>query len=670
MLLFVCCTYLHILASTEAIKSTPTTLQIKSMPALRPCFFPSCRRRARQVSKSNAIMPPTTHGRQGTAGDSSSEVGDGASNDGGSSPAPLPVIKDSGPPTAQNYENPDVYWNSIMIEADENEKGRLAAVPRRKGHPEANRSGLPAALSAESSQPRGSSHTFEDTKRDVIDSSTPDVTTAHQGRHTDGRAQLFQRRNNHGQGQADHDLTVMSAAVPNHNLLHAHQVQRPRPPDSLIAGTFAWDDFMNPLEYTPRSRLPNPGQLNIVFEESPRTHQSFNGIQEEKDLPDLPLEHQSLTPSSSQVSRKTPPLTWNACLNKVLGHGSVDQDMVARVEERVKSSTTTNGDGAYQQSHVSTIGAGLVPNFSYPIVSSPFYDRISAAQSPPPTLTNGVSPSPLAKVDNEPDQHTSTATNRSLDFDFDFPKTPSAPSSPSCSPSSSTSDSLYRAPTPPSTSTTRRRLDALLTEILTPSELDLCETVLRPPLHSPPRLDPLPTRLTLSLHRALIHLQDRVLHLEDSLLPQLGTALEKKTYTIDVLSVEVRNLDVQIRELKLALDFGNKIIAGCWVREYEVWRTLLGIRERRRRKDWWRWWNSKKVEDGVLSPVEGGEASMTGEELRLRNGEVEALISMARQNVEILREDVDDMVEKVERCRRQYAPYPAVERVEGSWRDV
>ncbi|OAL07639.1 hypothetical protein IQ06DRAFT_342355 [Phaeosphaeriaceae sp. SRC1lsM3a] len=616
-------------------------------------------------------MPPTTHGHQETAGDSSTQVGDGDCSNGDSSPAPLPVIEDCGPPTAQNYEIPDVYWNRIMIEADEDQKVRMGAGPRRKGHSETRRSGLPDALTAESPQPRGSNHAYENRQRDVVNSSTTEASAAQQGRHTSGLTHLFQRRNNHGRGQTGHDLTVMSASVPTHNLLPTHQVQPPRPSDSLIPGTFAWDDFMNPLEYTPRSRLPNPGQLNVVFEESPRTHQSFNSIQEGKDLPDLPLEHYSLTPLSSQASRKTPPLTWNACLNEVIGHGSVDQDMVERVKEMVKSSTTTNGDGGIDQTHLSTIEVGLVPNFSYPIVGSPFYDRISAAQSPPPTLTNGVSQSPPAEVDTELDRHTSTVTNRSLDFDFDFHKTLSTPSSPLRSPTSSTSDSLYRPPTPSSTSTTRRRLDALLTEILTRSELDLCQTILRPPLHSPPRLDPLPTRLILSLHRALLHLQDRVLNSEDILLPQLGTALEKKTYTIDVLSVEVRNLDDQIPELKLALDFGNRIIAGCWVRDYEVWRTLLGIRERRRgRKEWWRGWKSKKVEDGVLSPDEAVEAGMTGEELRLRNGETEALINMTRQNLEILREDVDDMVEKVERCRKDYTPYPAVERVEGSWRDV
>lgn len=351
--------------------------------------------------------------------------------------------------------------------------------------------------------------------------------------------------------------------------------------------------------------------------------------------------------------------------------------MVERVKERVKSSTTTNGDGTNEHFHVSPIEAGLVPSFCYPVAGSPFYDHVSTAKSSPPALTNkevnGVANSGVGG-DSEPEWHTSNVTkhsDRSLNFDFGLHNdtTPSTPSSPLRSPTSSTSDSLYRAPTPPSTSTTRHCLNTLLTEMLTQSELDLCETVLRPPLNSSARLDPLQTRLTLSLHRALLHLQDRVLYLEDNLLPQLAAALEKKTYTIDVLSVEVRNLDDQIRELKYTLDFGNKILAGCWVREYEMWRTLLGVKQTRRRKEWWRWWNTKKVEEVILSPDEGEELG-TGDEINLRTGELEALIGMAEQNVDILREDVDNMVEKVEKCRTEYTPFRAVERVEGSWRDV
>jgi uncharacterized protein YlzI (FlbEa/FlbD family) len=38
--------------------------------------------------------------------------------------------------------------------------------------------------------------------------------------------------------------------------------------------------------------------------------------------------------------------------------------------------------------------------------------------------------------------------------------------------------------------------------------------------------------------------------------------------------------------------------------------------------------------------------------------------------VQILREDVDEMVDRVEKCKRTIRAYEAVEREEGSWRDV
>jgi hypothetical protein len=44
---------------------------------------------------------------------------------------------------------------------------------------------------------------------------------------------------------------------------------------------------------------------------------------------------------------------------------------------------------------------------------------------------------------------------------------------------------------------------------------------------------------------------------------------------------------------------------------------------------------------------------------------------MAEQNVQILREDIADMVEKVEACRNAtFKAFPVVDAEEGSWRDA
>jgi hypothetical protein len=70
---------------------------------------------------------------------------------------------------------------------------------------------------------------------------------------------------------------------------------------------------------------------------------------------------------------------------------------------------------------------------------------------------------------------------------------------------------------------------------------------------------------------------------------------------------------------------------------------------------------SKGSDDGVYSPRDSE---------RLKNGELNAMALMAEQNVQILREDVDDMAERIEVLKRKFVAFPVVEREERSWRDV
>jgi hypothetical protein len=107
--------------------------------------------------------------------------------------------------------------------------------------------------------------------------------------------------------------------------------------------------------------------------------------------------------------------------------------------------------------------------------------------------------------------------------------------------------------------------------------------------------------------------------------------------------------------LKTAVDFGNKIVAGCWGREYEMMRTLVGVRESRREERGRVW---KRI------------FGCGGDERRWRGREIDSLVLMAEQNVKILREDVDDMVSRVEKCKASFVAHPAVSGGDGSWRDV
>jgi hypothetical protein len=153
----------------------------------------------------------------------------------------------------------------------------------------------------------------------------------------------------------------------------------------------------------------------------------------------------------------------------------------------------------------------------------------------------------------------------------------------------------------------------------------------------------------------LYHLQDRITHLEDNLLPRLGTALEHKTSTIDVIGTELRNLEYQIDELNQTVDLGSKILAGCWVREYEIWRTLVEIRKSRDR-GWRRWLKrQERAPEGLLSSNQ-----------QLMKLEIDALVLMADQNIQVLREDVNDMVKMVEDCKRR----PFVSPLLRQWRKV
>jgi hypothetical protein len=67
------------------------------------------------------------------------------------------------------------------------------------------------------------------------------------------------------------------------------------------------------------------------------------------------------------------------------------------------------------------------------------------------------------------------------------------------------------------------------------------------------------------------------------------------------------------------------------------------------------------VTEGMLSPDSGQKYS--GRKLN-------AMVLMAEQSVGILRKDVEDMVVKVEECKRTFVASPSVEAEEGSWREI
>jgi hypothetical protein len=527
--------------------------------------------------------------------------------------------------------------------------------------------------------------------------------------------QRLQRNISYGRERADNDLTVMFLYPP-------YMAQRPvdelpqqtRPDVPLAPRTKEWDEFMD---------FDSTNSLNLygVPEEWP-----FHTVD------DTPLsrrtvirENDQAIPSSAQEILSPQPrlrggsadlslLTWNLCLNQILRNEHLDQNLKKAMRERIQSSTTTNGDGSGEPFFVSTAEAGVVPNFSYLIPGSAFYTRVAAKQLPQESASS------KARHHEENQQQ----------FDFGFDRTPvitedlsprqntpeihhsdDVPRSRFSSTSSLTLETIDSGPrrAPPSLhDDLPDRVQTLLESLLTPSELYLCSDVISTTastnpnfLHSP-KLSASSTnddgsvqsqthasstkfqrtdthsRLILNLHLIVTGLQDRIVHLEDTLIPVLGKALKKKSYTIDVLYAEARNLGDDVEELRTAVDFGNKILAGCWVREYEVWRTLANIRRKREAKGKGLFarltdrWKREKTGDGVLSPAgSAGESLASRKALALSRRELDAMILMAEQNVQILREDIADMVEKVEACRNAtFKAFPVVEAEEGSWRDA
>jgi hypothetical protein len=646
------------------------------------------RRRSHQNSRTNIPVDPLT--QNDSAKQSEEYVDDDGVDQEHSkkSFSLLPTIKDSGPPTVNRYSDADIFWNSTMIEADDNsEKRRSATEGLRRDPLRPDNFQLSSRAEAESGNygRSGTQYTGMDrTERRILASdSVASGTAIAQDKGTDipGLRRLG-RDISYGKERADNDLTIMFYIAPeNTELLVASPPSR-TPHGSLPPGLGESVNHMEVPIVTSADPRDAVSQLIHVFEDraTPVTV-PLDVMYEEKDLPDLPVRSQSSKYSSSQTSQRPAVLTWNTCLNQILGHEAVDPEVKQHLRERVKNSKTRNGNGDDEQLFVAAEQAGLVPNFSYPIIGSPFYDRTFAEDTPLWSLTDSLLNSLVPEEDLRYDRRSTVGSDSSLKFDFDLPNLASSfgSSSPSSSASASAiSDSLYRAPTPNMSQIVERRIKLLLSEILSPSELDLCRSITTkspcPPTTSvppPPTPDEpsLHARLISSLYALIHHLQDRVLHLEDTLLLQLGTALERKTYTIDVLSVELRKLYAQARELKVAVDFGNNILAGCWAREYEVWRTLIEMKEKRK-GGWKRWVGRKrKVSEGAVGPESMGE-QMRGKGGVLKKGQIDALALMAEQNVKILREDVGDMVEMVDCFRRKSATYQGVEREEGSWRDV
>jgi hypothetical protein len=662
------------------------------MPPFCQRFRHSLRRNSCQSLQANPAIVPQVRQVEPQVTNQSDNDEDFRAKRRSSSPT-LPVIGDRGPPTFNRYGNEDMFWNSIMVEGNEGTVGGvhrpwIPSLDPEKLRPEDEytpRSRLPKH------GPYNIAHSnrlSEDMKGHGKQPSASRPSAVRRRTHVSLGPRSLKRSISYGRERADNDLTVMFQREPDHSHVQAGQSQRERQLSPAPA------NISDPYNYAPPSLVQQPSVLAGPAREIPGAYpeelilpRPLTAIQEERNSPQVLHAHSSPRSPSSSTSVNSTTLTWNLCLNKILYHEAVDPEIKQRVKERVQRSHTTNGDGVGAHFYVAAAEAGLVPNFSYPVAGGSFYNREVHEVETLTRVADLVTADQVTGGDDaEEGRNTPRVPPQSQGFDFDFGfdlpdgiPTPSSlksyrSTSPSNNSGSPTSDFLSRQTTPANPDVTRC-LNTLLTEVLGPSEVNLLNSIIASstsPLPSAqttttPNIPLVHTRLAHSLYTLLHHLQDRTTHLENTLLPQLGTALERKTFTIDVLSIEIRNLSDRITEVKTAVDFASKIVAGCWVREYEMMRILTDVQNLQSFKTcgvWRRVFGCRSDRTGLGCGSEGEDRE------NLTKREVDALVLMAEQNVKILREDVDDMVERVEKCKRRFVAYPAVECGVGSWRDV
>lgn len=557
---------------------------------------------------------------------SNNDFGKGCSNQ-TNSPV-LPEIIHSGSPTANKYSDFNIFWNSMMTETDHTQQD----------NPKQNTSTWNAAMKdciiSEDAKIGEHSLQQQEIRREhnkpLHKSQTPN-------KNTTNRRRLQQLESNpiHGRESVDNDLVVMFFTTPNYN-------QSPRS-----------------LESISRRRQDSV---------SPKTQECDSLVDSESSVNQTGSSARSTLTSNPSTTPSNPPIpTWTSCLNEILTNDAVESVVKVAVEDRIKDGPMTNGHKENGTKFVSPTAIGLVPNFSYPVGRSDFYDRVEIEQTPPlqseyvlcedeylekeleellaEEISISASPTP------EPQQ---AAKSELLD---------NVSSRSSSYLSSATDDSLYRDP-PHLINHLENSIDALLSEILTSAELRLLHKSLEvndtKQRHS--SIDNTLTNyetLICGLHYIITGLQDRNSHLEDTLLPKLSGALEQKSSAINVLTTELQNFHNQIRQLKGTVDFGSKVLEGCWFREYEVWRLLVQIHEKRNSK--WnrlvgritRGFRKRHTETEGHRPLAQGEQTSSSGNGRqqIPSRELDVLLLIAEQNARILREDANDMVEKVEACR-------------------
>ncbi|KAI4609698.1 hypothetical protein J4E80_008343 [Alternaria sp. BMP 0032] len=668
----------------------------------------------------------------------------------GDSPDELPVIIDRGPYRGHIYPREQLFFNSIMLASDVEPiyagppggelRQEVHRTPIRRPKTQAEQKLPPRPVPSEyltASQNRENLRRWEEkNNKSAAAGQTQHPRPVPSEYLTSAQNTENLRRWEERNGRTP---TVQRAQVSERRPSPPGQPSPPRAP--ITPGTIEWDGFMDfpsgnhqsgnpgvqvtvnepnashslPTTTTPAARL-HPTVLpqttvNAVLRTDPLSPPAPADSVHTQAQAELSTELPNGLPDQTEQPEL---LTWLTALNRIIRNDLVDPATRTRIQERVRQNSATvdsrNGDA-----HPITMAdAGLVPNFSYPIAGSAFYDRIHAEETPPSQsledvrgseeqqqpLTNGVSSG------HHSDSSSSHTLYRSPTPD-NWPLRGGSGESPALltngvhpgyyPPSSSSGDSsnaaLHYPPALPDN--VPEHVFNLLCSLLTPSELALHYDVVQD--SAPPHLPPFPAlvppsnaasdipivvRLVQRLHAAVYGLQDRVWGLEEDLIPQLSTQLEENHLQIKELDQENGSLQDEITELKRIADFSTKVLTGCWEREWEVWRTHLDIQKRREAYRsplaciFSRTPTLSAQDDGLLDfckpegyvalPLPTGKVTQGS----LKKKELDALLLMAKQNVTILIEDLGELKALAEAYDRRNEAQQEVRPVEGSRRDI
>jgi uncharacterized coiled-coil protein SlyX len=270
--------------------------------------------------------------------------------------------------------------------------------------------------------------------------------------------------------------------------------------------------------------------------------------------PSAPLPGQAayLVNEPREQSPSTNVMTWDQVLNLIIGSGYLDPETMEAVVQRINNIKVENL--AEGERGVTMRDVRLVPNFSYPITGSVWYDR----EDPSRRDSHSLTPGPSRSIPSLP----SGILARNLPNGVlipDFMYSDSSHTFPSGLPAEEEYELLRPShPSPP------------------PSPMSL--------IVQHERMIAVQAKLVLKLHNDIDILRNRNTDHEDRNIPLLNQRIEDLEEALARQERKLREMKEKITQLQDCIDFATRLLRGCFDREWGVWSWACGLRQRRRRR--------------------------------------------------------------------------------------